>query len=125
MIQQQTILKVSDNSGAKIAKCIKILGGFKKKFARAGDTIVVAISHLRNRSKKTSKVKKGGIYKALIIRTKNRVKNKEETFTFFNDNAVSLLNKQNNPLATRIVGPVSKKLKIKYMKFASISAGFA
>ncbi|KAI2504861.1 large subunit ribosomal protein L14 (mitochondrion) [Fragilaria crotonensis] len=82
MIQQQTILKVSDNSGAKIAKCIKVLGGFKKRFACAGDIIVVVISHLRNKSKKTSKVKKGGIYKALILRTKNRVKNKEETFTF-------------------------------------------
>jgi large subunit ribosomal protein L14 len=125
MIQQQTILKVSDNSGAKIAKCIKVLGGFKKRFACAGDIIVVVISHLRNKSKKTAKVKKGGIYKALIIRTKNRVKNKEETFTFFNDNAISLLNKQNNPIATRIIGPVSKNLKTKYMKFASISAGFA
>ena len=80
---------------------------------------------MRNKSKKTSKVKKGGIYKALILRTKNRVKNKEETFTFFNDNAISLLNKQNNPIATRIIGPVSKNLKTKYMKFASISAGFA
>lgn len=125
MIQQQTILKVSDNSGAKIAKCIKIIGGFRKKFACAGDVIVVVISHLRNRSKKTSKVKKGGIYKALIIRTKNRIKNKGETFTFFSDNAVSLLNKHNNPVATRVIGPVSKKLKMKYMKFASISAGFA
>lgn len=125
MIQQQTILRVSDNSGAKIAKCIKILGGFKKKFACAGDVVVVVISHLRNRSKKTAKVKKGGIYKALIIRTKNRIKNKGETFTFFNDNAVSLLNKHNNPVATRVIGPVSKKLKTKYMKFVSISAGFA
>ena len=125
MIQQQTILKVSDNSGAKTAKCIKVLGGFKKKFACAGDIIVVVISHLRNKSKKTSKVKKGGIYKALIIRTKKNIKNKEETFTSFNDNAISLLNKQNNPIATRIIGPVSKKLRTKYMKFASISSGIA
>jgi len=125
MIQQQTILKVSDNSGAKTAKCIKVLGGFKKKFAYAGDIIIVAVQQLRNKSKKTSKVKKGEIYKALIIRTKKRVKNKEETFTFFSDNAISLINKQDNPIATRIIGPVSKKLKTKYMKFASISAGFA
>lgn len=123
MIQQQTILKVSDNSGAKTAKCIKILGGFKKRFAIAGDTIVVSIKQLRNKSKKTSKVKKGEIYKALIIRTKNRIKNKKETFTTFNDNAISLINKQNNPVATRIIGPVSKTLKTKYMKFASISTG--
>jgi|TARA_B110000240_G_scaffold113536_1_gene127342 large subunit ribosomal protein L14 len=125
MIQQQTILKVSDNSGAKTAKCIKVLGGFKKKFAYAGDIIIVAVQQLRNKSKKTSKVKKGEIYKALIIRTKKRIKNKEGTFTFFSDNAISLINKQDNPIATRIIGPVSKKLKTKYMKFASISAGFA
>lgn len=123
MIQQQTILKISDNSGGKIAKCVKVLGGFKKKIAGIGDIIVVVISNLRNKSKKTSKVKKGGIYKALIIRTKKFLKNKEQTFISFNDNAVSLLNKQNNPIATRIIGPVSKKLKKKYMKFVSISPG--
>lgn len=124
MIQQQTILKVSDNSGAKTAKCIKVLGGFKKKSATAGDTIVVSIQQLRNKSKKTSKVKKGDVYKALVVRTKNKIRNKEETFTAFNDNAVSLISKQNTPIATRIIGPVSKALKTKYMKFASISAGF-
>ena len=124
MIQQQTILKVSDNSGAKTAKCIKVLGGFKKRFAYSGDTIVVSIQQLRNKSKKTSKVKKGEIYRALILRTKKINKNKENTFTFFNDNAISLINKQNNPIATRIIGPVSKKLKTKYSKFASISPGF-
>ena len=125
MIQQQSILKVSDNSGAKTAKCIKVLGGFKRKFAYAGDIIVVSIQQLRNKSKKTSKVKKGDIYKAVIIRTKKRVKNKENTFSFFNDNAVSLINKQDNPIATRIMGPVSKNLKNKYTKFTNISAGFA
>ena len=70
MIQQQTILRVSDNSGAKTAKCIKVLGGSKKKIGHVGDTIIVSIQQLRNKSKRTSKVKKGEIYKALIIRTK-------------------------------------------------------
>lgn len=121
MIQQQTLLKVSDNSGAKIARCIKVLGGFKKKTASIGDLIVVSIQKLRNKSKKTSKVKKGEVYKALIIRTKKLIKNKENTITFFNDNAITLINKQNNPIATRIIGPVSKKLKIKYIKFITIS----
>lgn len=123
MIQQQTILKVSDNSGAKTAKCIKVLGGFKKKSATAGDILVVSVQQLRNKSKKTSKVKKGDVYKALVVRTKNKIRNKEETFTAFNDNAVSLISKQNTPIATRIIGPVSRALKTKYMKFASISAG--
>jgi large subunit ribosomal protein L14 len=125
MILQQTIIKVSDNSGAKTAKCIKILGGYKKRFATAGDVIVVVINQLRNRLKKTSKVKKGAIYKALIIRTKNCILSKGHTLTFFNDNAISLMNKQGDPLATRIVGPVSKKVRMKHYKFVGISAGFA
>ena len=126
MIQQQTILKVSDNSGAKTAKCIKVLGGSKKKVGYVGDTIVVSIQQLRNKSKKTSKVKTGEVYKALIIRTKKKIKhNNKITFTFFNDNAISLINKQNNPIATRIFGPVSKKIKQKHLKFATISTGSA
>lgn len=123
MIQQQTIVRVSDNSGAKVAKCIKVLGGFKKRNASVGDLILVAVSDLRIKSKKASKIKKGGIYKALVIRSKKNIKNYDESFTLFNDNAVSLLNKQNNPIATRIFGPVSKKLEKSYMKFVSISAG--
>ena len=124
MIQQQTILKVSDNSGAKTAKCIKVLGGFKKRFAYSGDTVVVSIQQLRNKSKKKSKVKKGEVYRAIIIRSKKSIKNKEHTFTFFNDNAIILINKQNNPIATRVIGPISKKLKNKHSKIASMSPGF-
>jgi large subunit ribosomal protein L14 len=72
MIQQQSVLKVSDNSGAKIVRCLKVLGGFQKKYAKLGDVIIVAVQQLRNKSKKTSKVKPREIYKALIIRTKIR-----------------------------------------------------
>jgi large subunit ribosomal protein L14 len=125
MIQLQTIIKVSDNSGAKTAKCIKILGGYKKRFASAGDIIVVVIKQLRNKLKKNAKVKKGAIYKALIIRTKNCILSKGHTLTFFNDNAISLINKQGDPLASRILGPVSKKVKMKHYKFVGISSGFA
>jgi len=74
MIQQQSILKVCDNSGAKTVKCIKVLGGFNKKIAKLGDIIVVSIQKLRNKSKITSKVKKGEVYKALILRTKKNLK---------------------------------------------------
>ena len=103
-----------------------MLGGSKKKIGHVGDTIIVSIQQLRNKSKRTSKVKKGEIYKALIIRTKKTTEhNNKTTFTFFNDNAISLINKQNNPIATRIFGPVSKKVKNNYLKFASISNGFA
>ena len=70
MIQQETILKVQDNSGAKYVKCIKVLGGFKRKYAYLGDTVVVSIRQLRNKSKIMSKVKEGEVYKAIIIKTK-------------------------------------------------------
>ena len=72
MIKQQTILNVSDNSGAKKIKCIKVLGGFKKRHAHLGDLIIVSVNELRNKAKKTSKVKKGEVHKALIIKTKTK-----------------------------------------------------
>ncbi len=124
MIQQQTVLKVTDNSGAKHVKCIKVLGGFKRKFAKLGNVIVVSVKSLRNKSKLTSKVKKGEIYKALIIKTKKKKMNKDGSHIFFNNNSVSLINKQNKPLASRILGPVSKSLrKSKFSKFSNIAAG--
>ena len=82
MIQPQTILKVADNSGAKSVKCIKVLGGFKKRYASLGDMIVVSVQQLRNKSKKTSKVLKGGVFRALVIRTKiQRTKRDGSSFT--------------------------------------------
>ena len=101
MIQQETILQVADNSGAKTVKCIKVLEGYKKKYARLGNIIVVSIQELRNKSKLTSKVKKGEIYKALVIR-----------------------NKKGNPVATRVTESVPSKLKKKqFMKFINLSTG--
>jgi len=73
MIQQQTILKVIDNSGAKTVKCIKVLGGYKKKYAFLGEVIIVSVRNLRNKSKITSKVKKGEVCRALIVRTKKKI----------------------------------------------------
>ena len=124
MIQQQTILRVSDNSGAKTVKCIKVLGGFKKKHAKLGDIIVVSVQQLRNTSKKTSKVLKGMIFKALIIKTKTKFKKKDGSFLKLQTNSVILLNKQGNLIGTRILGPVTKQLKKKkFMKLISLSAG--
>jgi len=96
MIQQQTILKVTDNSGAKTVKCIKVLNGFKRRFAMLGDTIVVSVQKLRNRAKLSSKVQKGEVYKAIIIRTKKKVIKKDGTLVFFQSNAVSLVNNKVN-----------------------------
>ncbi len=124
MIQQQTILKVADNSGAKTVKCIKVLGGFKKRFANLGDIIIVSIQQLRNKSKTTSKVKKGDVFKALIIRTKSKSKKIDGSTIFFDNNYVSLLNKNEDPLGTRILGPIPKIFKKnKFSRFAAISGG--
>lgn len=118
MIQQQTILQVADNSGAKTVKCIKILGGYKKKYAKLGDIIVVSVQELRNKSRLTSKVKKGEIYKALILRTKKKIRKKDGSVLFCNKktrntNAVTLINKKGNPIATRITEPTPSLLKKK------------
>lgn len=124
MIQQESLLKVSDNSGAKIVKCIKILGGFKKRYAAVGDIIVVSVQQLRNKSKKTSKVLKGGVFRALVLRTKKPITKKEGSFLRFSENSVTLINKQGNPIGTRLVGPVPKLLKKKkFIKFVSLSMG--
>lgn len=124
MIQQQTILKVSDNSGAKTVRCIRVLGGFRKKYARLGDNIIVSVQQLRNKSKNTSKVKKGEVYKALIIRTKVPYKKKDGSQIWFGENSVVLVNKQENPVSTRITGPLPKLFKKKkFQKFISMSSG--
>jgi large subunit ribosomal protein L14 len=124
MIQQQTILKVLDNSGAKTVKCIKVLGGFQKKLAKIGDLVVVSIQTLRNRAKETSKVKIKAVYKALVIKTKKSYKKNSSGFIEFEENSVILINKQNAPVGTRIVCTVSRQLKKKkFQKFISISSG--
>lgn len=124
MIQQQTLLKVLDNSGAKTLKCIKVLGGYKKKNAYLGDFIIVSIKELRNKAKKTSKVKKGEVYKALILKTKTKHTNKDGSSLFFNSNAACLINNQNKPFGSRILGPIPKYFKQgKFSKFTNISVG--
>ena len=124
MIQQKSILKVADNSGAKTVRCIKVLGGFKKRYAKLGDIIVVSVQQLRNKSKKTSKVLKGHVFRALIIRTKTNKQQKDGSFFIFQENSVVLMNKQGNPIGTRIIGPIPRTLKKKkYTKFISLAGG--
>ena len=123
MIQQQTILKVADNSGAKTVKCIKVLGGFKKRYARLGDIIVVSVQQLRNKSKKTSKVLKGGVFRALVIRTKTQYKKKDGSTFALNENSVTLINKQGNPIGTRILGTIPKIFRYsKFLKLFSLAS---
>lgn len=124
MIQPQTLLNVSDNSGAKTAICIKVLGGYKKRYATIGDFIIVSIKSLRSKNKSNSKVKKGDVCKALVIRTRKKYVRSDGSNIFFSSNSISLVTKQGSPLSTRIVGPVLKEFKNKKMsKFISISAG--
>ena len=118
MIQMQSYLFVADNSGARKIQCIKVLGGSKRRFASIGDIIVVSIKDAIPRGK----VKKGEIFKAVIVRTKKDFNRSDGTSIRFDKNAAVLLDKQEEPIATRIFGPVTKELRTKkFMKIISLA----
>jgi|TARA_B110000879_G_scaffold211401_1_gene304003 large subunit ribosomal protein L14 len=124
MIQNGTYLNVIDNSGAKIVGCIQVKNGFKKRYASMGDIIVVSVKSLRNKRRITSKVKKGEVLKALIVRTKSRIKESSNKSINFFENSVILLTNNNRPLGTRIFGVLPKFFRFtKHFKIASLSAG--
>ena len=104
MIQPQTTLRIVDNSGAKTIKCIKVLGGYKRKIAFIGDIIIASVQELRNKYKISSKVKKGEVVSALILRTKKTKRRKDGSFICFDKNCAILINKSDKPLGTRIFG---------------------
>ncbi|MGP4128223.1 MAG: 50S ribosomal protein L14 [Candidatus Carsonella ruddii] len=118
MIQEQTLLKIIDNSGAKIAKCIKVLTGSKKIYAKIGDLIKVVIKN----SNFNSKIKKGQVIKAIVVRTKFPFKRNDGTFLSFSDNAIILLNNQNQMIGTRVFGVLAREIKsIYFNKLISLS----
>ena len=118
MIQMQTKLDVADNSGARKIQCIKVLGGSKRRFASIGDIIIVSIKDAIPRGK----VKKGEVLKAIIVRTKKEFKRVDGTTIRFDKNAAVLLDKQEEPIATRIFGPVTRELRTKkFMKIISLA----
>ena len=125
MVQHQTIIKSADNSGAKRLKCIKVFRKMKRDTSLLGDTVLVYVKELRNQFKITSKVLKGDVFKAILIRTKKKNFKKDGfIFNLFNNSAV-LVSSQNKLIGTRIFGPVPKNLrKNKVLKLASISTGF-
>ena len=124
MIQSGTYLNVIDNSGAKDICCIKVLPGYKRKYASIGDIIVVSVKSLRSKRRATSKVKKGDVLKALVVRTKIGYKDFSGKQLTFLENSAVLLNNQFKPLGTRVFGPVPKEFNYtKYLKVASLSAG--
>ena len=118
MIQMQTNINVADNSGARKVQCIKVLGGSKKRFASIGDIITVSIKNAIPRGK----VKKGDVYKALVVRTKKDFFRLDGSAIRFDSNAVVLLDKQEEPIGTRIFGPVTRELRSKkFMKIISLA----
>ena len=118
MIQMQSKLFVADNSGARTIQCIKVLGGSKRRTASIGDIIVVSIKDALPRAK----VKKGDVYKAVIVRTSKDFKRPDGSAIRFDKNAAVLLDKQEEPIATRIFGPVTRELRSKkFMKIISLA----
>lgn len=118
MIQQQSNLEVADNSGARRVMCIKVIGGAGRKFAGVGDVIVVSVKDAIPRGK----VKKGEVHRAVIVRTKRDIHRPDGSTIRFDKNAAVLLNKQNEPIGTRIFGPVTRELRAKqFMKIVSLA----
>jgi large subunit ribosomal protein L14 len=107
MIQQETRLKVADNSGAREILCIKVLGGTGRRYARVGDIIVAVVKKAIPRAQ----VKKSEIVKAVVVRTVNKIQRSDGTVVRFDDNAAVIINKDNNPRGTRIFGPVPRELR--------------
>jgi large subunit ribosomal protein L14 len=118
MIQLRTVLEVADNSGAKIVQCIKVLGGSRRRYARVGDIIVVALKEVEPHGA----LKKGEVKKAVVVRTRKEVRRAEGSYIKFDSNAAVLINDAKEPLGTRIFGPVARELRAKrYMKILSLA----
>ena len=118
MIQQESRLKIADNSGAKEVLCIRVLGGTKKRYASLGDRIVVTIKN----ALPNGNVKKGSVSNAVVVRTKKEIKRKDGSYIRFEDNAAILLNENDEPRGTRVFGPVARELRQKkFMKIVSLA----
>lgn len=118
MIQEYTVCSVADNSGAKRAMCFRVLGGSRKKYAKLGDVVVVAVKE----AIPGGTVKKSEVCKAVVVRTKSEVRRKDGSLIRFSDNAIVIINDQREPRGTRIFGPVARELRDKqFMKIISLA----
>ena len=118
MVQQESLLNVADNTGAKQVLCIKVLGGSRKKYAQLGDVIVISIK----KAIPNSNLKKGEVHKAVVVRTKKELRRKDGSYIRFDDNAVVIINDQKEPRGTRVFGPVARELREKqFMKILSLA----
>ncbi len=118
MIQTESVLDVADNSGARKVKCVKVIGGSKRKYARLGDIIVVAIRE----AAPNGKVKKGDIARAVVVRTSKELRRSDGSYIRFDTNSAVLINKDNEPIGSRIFGPVARELRARrFMKIVSLA----
>lgn len=118
MIQTESRLKAADNSGAKELLCIKVLGGSKRRYATIGDVIVVSVKE----AMPNSKVKKGDVMRAVVVRTTKEIRRPDGSYIKFDDNSAVLITLQNEPVGTRIFGPVARELRAKnFMKIVSLA----
>ncbi|MFH1497030.1 MAG: 50S ribosomal protein L14 [Verrucomicrobiota bacterium] len=118
MIQQESVLRIADNTGAKTALCIRVLGGSRRRYAGVGDVIVATVKD----AIPNAGVKKGEVVKAVVVRTAKETRRKDGTYIRFDDNAAVIINQQGEPRGTRIFGPVGRELREKkYMKIVSLA----
>ncbi|MGA7122480.1 MAG: 50S ribosomal protein L14 [Polyangiaceae bacterium] len=118
MIQMRTILEVADNSGAKRVQCIKVLGGSRRRYAQLGDVIVVSVKE----AIAGTKVKKGEVAQAVVVRMKHQMSRPDGSYIRFDENSAVLINKEREPIGTRIFGPVARELRgKKFMKIISLA----
>jgi large subunit ribosomal protein L14 len=118
MIQQETVLEVADNTGAKKVQCIRVLGGFHRKYAKIGDRIIVSVKE----ADPNGTVKKGTVAKAVVVRTKRALRRPDGSYIRFDQNAAVLINAEGDPVGTRIFGPVARELRWKeFMKIISLA----
>jgi len=119
MIQEFTRLRVADNTGAKAGMCIRVLGGSARKYARIGDTIVITVKNVLPRSD----IKQGSVHRAVVVRTKKEYRRKDGSYIRFDENACVLISRENEPIGTRIFGPVARELRDKkFMKIVSLTS---
>ncbi|MCS7281346.1 MAG: 50S ribosomal protein L14 [Desulfobacterota bacterium] len=118
MIQMRSRLDVADNSGAKKLGCIRVLGGSKKRYATVGDIIVASVKE----ALPNAKVKKGDVVKAVVVRTKKEIRRPDGSYVRFDDNSAVIINQYNEPIGTRIFGPVARELRAKkFLKIVSLA----
>ena len=122
MIQMQTILQCADNSGASLLRCIKVIGGSGRKYAFAGDVVVVSVIGINNKKTRgSSKIKKGDMSRAVVVRTKKTSLRVDGSYVKFDSNAVVLISNQGEPVGSRVFGPIDREVRSNYIKISSMS----